>query len=451
VSEYIRYEESRPSAIRAMLADAPTAYLPVGPLGWEGEDAPLGAAGSRAHRFCEGAAARSGGVVFPPLHWRGFGAGGLPFTFDFDPAAMEHVVGEGLLQLARWGFEKVVVCDGIGTSPLREMLEEKCHRGTDVGKKNATVELVPVSSSEGESSGVGRRDLGQAEEDPRGSGDDFVRFEVSSPAAVRERIERSPIAYVPLGALEWHGEHGPLGLDGIKAHHICERTAERTGGVVFPAIFWGAFDTMPFPFTFHFERAHLEPLVHRLLAQLADWGFEVIVLLSGHYPTTQIAMLRDACRAFNRRGGAISLGIPEMGFATDIDYFGDHAGMWESSMMLAIQPEWVDLSAMPSGLSTMERLARYGTMGQDPAARANAEKGRVAIDHIVAGLSNAVDRVRTERSDEAFDAVYDAYARALRIFSPRVFHLIREALDVHSIGELLRYVGWTYKNQGRVG
>ena len=259
-------------------------------------------------------------------------------------------------------------------------------------------------------------------------------------------IERSPVAYVPLGALEWHGEHGPLGLDGVKAHHICERAAERTGGVVFPTVFWGAFDTMPFPFTFHFERAHLETLVDQILTQLSDWGFEVIVLLTGHYPPTQIKMLRDACRSFNRQGGAISLGAPEMGFATDIEYFGDHAGMWESSIMLAIQPEWVDLSAMPGGLSTIERLTRYGTMGKDPTSEASAEKGRAAIDHIVTGLSDAVRRVMDERSDDAFETVYQAYARAVRVFSPRVFYLIREALDVHSIGDLVRYLRWTARN-----
>jgi creatinine amidohydrolase len=442
--KYIRYEESRPAAIRAMLAAAPTAYLPIGPLGWEGDQVPLGQAGLRARRFCEKAAAQTGGVVFPPLYWRGFGAGSLLFSFDFDPAPMEHVVEEGLLQLAHWGFERIVVCDGSGASPLREMLSEICYRLMGAGEAAAAVELTRVSSIDDESLGAGRPPAG--EKGRKGGRDTFVRFEESRPALVAEMIERSPVAYVPLGALEWHGEHGPLGLDGVKAHHICERAAERTGGVVFPTVFWGAFDTMPFPFTFHFARAHLETLVGQLLTQLSDWGFEVIVLLSGHYPPTQIKMLRDACRSFNRQGRAVSLGAPEMGFATDIDYFGDHAGMWESSIMLAIQPEWVDLSAMPGGLSAMERLTKYGTMGKDPAAMANAERGRAAIDHIVTGLSNSVHRVMADQNDEAFEAVYQTYARAIRLFSPRVFHLIREALDVHSIGDLVRYLRWTARN-----
>jgi creatinine amidohydrolase len=377
--------------------------------------------------------------------------GRLPFTFEFDPAAMEHVVEEGLRQLGDWGFEKIVVCDGSGSASLREMLEEKCQRATAAGEAATTVELTCASSGDaGSADAVGSSARDVKEGGPADAAG-FARFEESRPESLGELIARSPVAYVPLGALEWHGEHGPLGLDGLKAHHICERSAGRTGGVVFPPLFWGAFDTMPFPFTFHFDRKRLEILLPQILAQLSEWGFEVIVLLTGHYPPTQVAMLRKQCRRFNAQGRALSIGVPEMAFATDIDYFGDHAGMWETSIMLAIQPDQVDLSAMPGGLPVIERLTRYGTMGKDPATRADAAKGRAAIDHIAAGLSNAVHRVRTERSDAAFEAAYGTYASALRILSPRLLHLVREALDVRSLGELVRYLRWTYKHQGRLG
>ncbi len=36
-----------------------------------------------------------------------------------------------------------------------------------------------------------------------------------TPTAFRERIAQAPIAYLPLGTLEWHGEHLPLGTDGV--------------------------------------------------------------------------------------------------------------------------------------------------------------------------------------------------------------------------------------------
>ena len=269
-----------------------------------------------------------------------------------------------------------------------------------------------------------------------------IRFEESRPQQVREVMAEAPVAYVPLGALEWHGEHGPLGLDGLKAHYLCEAAARLTGGVVFPPVFWGAFDTMPFPFTFHFRRRGIKKLVQESLRQLKEMGFQVIVLLSGHYPASQIKLLRRECRRCNRRGGALALGIPEQALATDLDYSGDHAGMWETSIMLAIRPELIALSAMPAGLSTLERLTRFGVMGQDPVSKAGAERGRQAIERIARELAAVVKRALCEKSDRAFEEVYRKFDRALRPSR----RLVREALDVHSLGELIRYGLWVWKN-----
>lgn len=270
----------------------------------------------------------------------------------------------------------------------------------------------------------------------------FVRYEESRPAQVREVLQEAPIAYVPFGALEWHGEHGPLGLDGLKAHHLCEAAAALTGGVVFPPVYWGAFDTVPFPFTFHFQRAGIKALVRRMLPQLAEMGFAVIVLLTGHYPPTQIKLLRRECRRFNKLGKGLALGAPEQVFAVRLDYYGDHAGMWESSIMLAIRPELMDLSAMPKGLTTLERLKRYGVMGQDPTVKADAEKGRQAIAQIARVLAQAVEQARKEKSDRAFETLYQNFDFALRPSR----RLIREALDVHSVIELIRYGWWAWRN-----
>jgi creatinine amidohydrolase len=274
----------------------------------------------------------------------------------------------------------------------------------------------------------------------------FIRYEESRPAEMRAMVKDVPVAYVPLGALEWHGEHGPLGLDGLKAHALCEAVAEETGGVVFPPVFWGAFDTVPFPFTFHFKRSGIKYLVRETLRQLEGMGFMVIVLLTGHYPPTLVKLLRRECRRFTRKGKAVAVGAPEQVFAVDLDYFGDHAGMWETSLMLAIRPELVDLSAMPRGLSTMDRLKLYCVMGQDPTEKADAEKGRQAIAMIVSNLSAAVQQALKDGSDAGFEAAHEKYGRALSPFSRKIFHVIREALDVHSLADLIRYGWWSFRN-----
>jgi len=52
-------------------------------------------------------------------------------------------------------------------------------------------------------------------------------------------IEKSGgLCVVPLGCLEVHGQHLPVGTDSLKAHKLAELAAERTGAVVFPAGMW---------------------------------------------------------------------------------------------------------------------------------------------------------------------------------------------------------------------
>jgi len=45
------------------------------------------------------------------------------------------------------------------------------------------------------------------------------------PRQLKAEIERFPLAMVPLGALEWHSYHLPLGTDGLKAEYLLRKTA----------------------------------------------------------------------------------------------------------------------------------------------------------------------------------------------------------------------------------
>src|SRR5262249_3744559 len=59
------------------------------------------------------------------------------------------------------------------------------------------------------------------------------------PRDLRERREECPVAWIPLGTLEWHGKHLPLGLDGVVPEEACLRAAREIGGVVFPTVYYG--------------------------------------------------------------------------------------------------------------------------------------------------------------------------------------------------------------------
>ena len=62
-----------------------------------------------------------------------------------------------------------------------------------------------------------------------------VRYSDLLPWEFRQRLAAKPVAYLPLGTLEWHGEHLPLGSDAIQSEGLMIECAKRFGGIVHAA------------------------------------------------------------------------------------------------------------------------------------------------------------------------------------------------------------------------
>ena len=56
----------------------------------------------------------------------------------------------------------------------------------------------------------------------------FVEYIKTRPGEIEAAIKEFPCALVPIGSLEWHGPHLPLGLDGIKADALLHLTGGKT-------------------------------------------------------------------------------------------------------------------------------------------------------------------------------------------------------------------------------
>ena len=54
-----------------------------------------------------------------------------------------------------------------------------------------------------------------------------VLYEELLPEEFVQRMQEMPVAYLPLGTLEWHGPHMPLGADGIQSKELFVRVAEK--------------------------------------------------------------------------------------------------------------------------------------------------------------------------------------------------------------------------------
>ena len=60
-----------------------------------------------------------------------------------------------------------------------------------------------------------------------------VRYERLRPSQIVDRRQACPVAYLPVGTIEWHGEHNPVGLDTLKMHALLIRCAEELGGLMY--------------------------------------------------------------------------------------------------------------------------------------------------------------------------------------------------------------------------
>jgi creatinine amidohydrolase len=211
-----------------------------------------------------------------------------------------------------------------------------------------------------------------------------VRLERMRPAEIEAAMARCPVLFQPLGTIEWHGLHNIVGLDAVKAHHLCVRAAVRGGGLVAPPLFGGV-GGMDEPHTFVMEPEDdihsilVRSWVDQLCREAARQGVRGVILLTGHYGAAQQIVVRDLAVRAGRALGIPVLGTPEYIMALDAGYLGDHAAWGETSLMLHLDPTSVDVGRLGEP-------PHRGVGGRDP-REASPEDGERIAEVIVARLA----------------------------------------------------------------
>ena len=222
-----------------------------------------------------------------------------------------------------------------------------------------------------------------------------VRYEYLRPSEIIERRKQRPIAWVPLGTIEWHGPHNPTGLDGLKAHELCVRAAREAGGLVFPVVWYGEHreshlmeinkaSAPGIHAAMDLPDANFEPgytrsgsiidqavdyvrLLWKIACQARSLGFEAIVFFNGHYPLSHYG--RFIGHLVERHLGMKTWAGHE---GEMLPGHGDHAGKWETSLMMAIAPERVSIEELREagefvgcGSNALESTAEQGAEWMD--------------------------------------------------------------------------------------
>ena len=208
---------------------------------------------------------------------------------------------------------------------------------------------------------------------------------------------------VPVGALEAHGPHLPLGSDQIQAEATADALAERTDALVAPTIAYGsAPGARRFPGTVSLSMAQLGQHAQGVLSELARSGVRRILVLSGHAERGHMAALREAAdEAMRTHPSARILVLSDYDFVYELrgkesPGTDGHAGLLETSRVLALAPETVGPARPVVEYRRSPFLPGAATEGEWPESvigdtrPASAELGRKVQDHVVARLVETV-------------------------------------------------------------
>jgi creatinine amidohydrolase len=170
-----------------------------------------------------------------------------------------------------------------------------------------------------------------------------------SPQEIEERLAAASVAYLPLGSLEFHGPHLPIGLDALTAYGLCLRAAEASGGIVLPTVHQAVGgEHSRYPWTIMSDSpAAIETLLTETLSRLSEFGVRRAVLLSGHFAEEQRDLITRVADQWNATGEPLHVVARTLGQAPEPPVEPDHAGRFESLLLHSLAPELVHVDALP--------------------------------------------------------------------------------------------------------
>ena len=242
------------------------------------------------------------------------------------------------------------------------------------------------------------------------------------PEEFRNAMEAVPVCFLPLGTVEWHGEHNALGLDALKAHALCVAAAVKAGGgVVHPPVY-GGMGGLDEPATVRIEPEQtwdnhlLRPWLEKLCSEFHRLGFKAVIILTGHYGHNQQIVVRETAARMTERLGIPVLGTPEYWLALDAGYLGDHAGIGETSLLWHLHPDLV----------AIDRIDNDPVYGIDDAIKTGASPalGQKYADLIIGRLARLAgampfwDGEKRMAFAEAERAIVSAQVKGWRQQSP---------------------------------
>ena len=240
----------------------------------------------------------------------------------------------------------------------------------------------------------------------------FLWLDELSTVEAAEAAMQNKVVIFPVGSVEEHGEHLPLGTDSIQPEYVALEVARKTGCLIAPPFRYGIVNAgRNFPGSLTIQFNTLFSVTKDILSELTRNGFNRIIVLSGHAGSSHMTALRLAAQEVIRQNGEENgkqhtriMVLSDYDFASELT--GElaapndgHAGTIETARIRAIRPDLIKAKGTPSNYKMPrfeivlhpEKYFPSGVHG-DP-TNATKEKGQKINTHIIKQLITLVQEL----------------------------------------------------------
>jgi creatinine amidohydrolase len=229
---------------------------------------------------------------------------------------------------------------------------------------------------------------------------------------------------LPIGILEKHGPHAPLGSDLIHVREWAARATKKEYAVVFPDYFYGQiYEARHQPGTFALPSKLVWELLDATCEEIARNGFKKILIINGHGGNPQLLRYFIQSQLERRREYVVYFYDPQseqdlnekVAKIRKSDPANDmHAGERETSTLLYLRPDLVKMDrakdesgenqkrlSIPNIYTAIWWYAGFPNHYAGEGAKATRELGQLITEYRIESLAKALRAVKTDTNASA--------------------------------------------------
>jgi len=208
---------------------------------------------------------------------------------------------------------------------------------------------------------------------------------------------KKKIAFIPVGTLEWHGNHLPIETDFLVAQKICEILAKKKNAYCLPPIYLGTDRERKVGnrkligmdaklqkelkgSLYYLKPTLLISMMQSLIDSLEKQGFSKIYIITGHGGSKQV----ESFKKIEDKNKKVKFINPYSALSVNVHHAGEH----ETALLWACYPE-EEVKSRKIKINSSDDFFKYA--GYDPRKKASLKLGNEILKEIIANLGKIIN------------------------------------------------------------